>query len=63
MTVNIWIEPHERGEAIEAYKDWLSIDQIEEIENAAEGALIQLVHNEFGTTVNVHRGGLAYDPK
>ena len=42
MNAMIFIEPHERGEAIEAYGDRLTQEQIDEIEDAPEGALVQL---------------------
>jgi hypothetical protein len=47
MNAMIFIEPHERGEAIEAYGDKLSAEQIEEIRDAPDTALIQL---NFGIT-------------
>lgn len=40
--IAVWIEPHERHEAIQAYKDWLSPAEIEQIEDAPETALIRL---------------------
>ncbi len=40
--IAVWIEPHERHEAIEAYRDRLTESQIEQIEEAPETALIQL---------------------
>jgi hypothetical protein len=42
MNALIFIMPHERGEAIEAYRDRLTAEQIEEIEDAPETALVQL---------------------
>jgi hypothetical protein len=48
MNAMIFIEPHERFEAIEAYRDRLTQEQIDEIEEAPEGALVQL---NFGITV------------
>lgn len=47
MTGAIFIEPHERREAIEAYRDWLTNEQIDKIDEAPESALVQLV---FGIT-------------
>jgi len=44
----IFIEPHERGEAIETYRDRLTPAQIDEIRDAPEDALVQL---NFGITV------------
>ena len=42
MMATIFIEPHERFEAIEAYKDRLTPKQIEEVNEAPDGALVQL---------------------
>jgi hypothetical protein len=48
MQASVFIEQHERFEALETYKDKLSAEQIDEIEDAPEGALIRLV---FGSHV------------
>lgn len=32
--IGVWIEPHERHEAVEAYRDRLSVAQVEAIEDA-----------------------------
>lgn len=45
MIATIWIEPHERHEAIQAYKDRLSPAEIEQIKNAPETALVRLDMN------------------
>lgn len=42
MMASIFIEPHERVEAIEAYRDRLTPEQAEEIANAPDGAIVQL---------------------
>ena len=42
MQALVFIEPHERYEAAEAYKDRLTPEQIEEITEAPEGAIVQL---------------------
>lgn len=42
MNAVIFIEPHERFEAVEAYKDRLTPEQIDEVTEAPEGALVQL---------------------
>lgn len=47
MNAIIFVMPHERGEAIEDYGDRLSAEQIEEIRDAPETALVQL---NFGIT-------------
>lgn len=45
MIASVFIEPHERSEAIEAYRDKLSPEQIQQIEEAPGGAVINL---QFG---------------
>jgi hypothetical protein len=59
MMASIWIEPHERHEAIEAYKDRLTPDQIARIADAPEGALINLRFGigEPGANVSVIEEG------
>jgi hypothetical protein len=42
MNALVFIAPHERHEAIEAYRDRLTAEQIDEIEAAPEGAIVQL---------------------
>ena len=42
MMAAVFIEPHERREAIEAYRDRLTPAQIDEIDDAPEGAIVQL---------------------
>lgn len=42
MQFDIYIEPHERYEALEAYADWLSATQVDEIKDAPESALIRI---------------------
>ena len=42
MMASVFIEPHERYEAIEAYRDKLSAEQIEQIKDAPDGALVNL---------------------
>lgn len=39
---SVFIEPHERHEAVEAWKDRLTPEQIDEIDDAPETALIRL---------------------
>lgn len=53
MIAAVFIEPHERYEALEAYKDRLSQDQIEQIEEAPESALIRLEIGGEQTIVTV----------
>lgn len=50
MAIGIWIEPHEREEAIHAYRDWLNDEQVEAIRNAPDGALISVVRCLDGAT-------------
>lgn len=42
MMAAVFIEPHERFEAVEAYKDRLTPEQIDEILEAPDGALVRL---------------------
>jgi len=42
MNVLVFIEPHERFEAVEAYRQRLTPAQIREITDAPDGALVQL---------------------
>lgn len=42
MIAAVFIEPHERFEAVEAYRDRLTPEQIDEVTEAPEGALVQL---------------------
>ena len=42
MMASIFIEPHERYEAIEAYRDKLSAEQIEQIKDAPDEAIINI---------------------
>jgi hypothetical protein len=37
MRIEVFVAPHERSEAIDAYGRYLSDEQAEEIENAKEG--------------------------
>lgn len=43
MIAAVFIEPHERFEAVEAYRDRLTPAQIDEVTDAPEGALVQLI--------------------
>ncbi len=42
MNAIVFIQPHERFEAAEAYKDRLTAEQIDEITEAPDGAIVQL---------------------
>lgn len=53
MAITVWIEPHEIGEALEAYKGWLTEAQVQEITNAPDGALVKLVKSAGGTNVQI----------
>ena len=53
MTFTIFIEPHERFEALDAYRDRLTAEQIDEINDADEGARIKLEISGGGATVTV----------
>lgn len=51
--IAVWIEPHERREAIEAYRDWLTPDFIEKIESAPEAARIRISRNDGSIAIAV----------
>ncbi len=57
MNIGVIIEPHERHEALEAYRDWLTPEQVAEIENAPEGSLIMLQRVDRKTNVQVIEEG------
>lgn len=42
MIIRVFIEPHERVDALEGYAGWLSPDQVDEIMDAPETALVSL---------------------
>ena len=57
MNIQVYIEPHERDEALEAYRQWLTIEQEKQIKDAPDEALIRLIRVEGKTTVNVIEEG------
>lgn len=58
VIIRVFIEPHERFEALDAYRDRLKPAQVSEIEDAPETALISLViDSNEGTTVTVIEEG------
>lgn len=57
LTAAIYIEPHERQEALEAYRDRLTNEQVEQIEDAPDGALVQLTIIGPGVLVTVIEEG------
>ena len=59
MMIAVFIEPHERFEAIEAYKDRLTTEQIDEVTEAPDGAIVQLKFGvgDTGTQVVVIEEG------
>lgn len=46
MKIMIYIAPHERNEAIEAYRECLTDAQVNQIEEAPEGAGVQLTFTD-----------------
>lgn len=50
IEASVFIEPHERFEALDAYRSRLTASQIDEIEDAPESALIVL---RFGADTHV----------
>ena len=59
MIATVFVEPHERGEALEAYKDRLSKEQVAKIEDAPESAIIKLSFgmDQPGTFVEIIEEG------
>jgi len=57
MNILVVIEPHERVEALEAYRQWLSLEQETEIIDAPDSALIRLARSNGKTTVQVIEEG------
>lgn len=53
MNTVIWIEPHERWEALQAYADWISDPQRDEIDEAPENARIRLWRMDGRTQIDV----------
>jgi hypothetical protein len=53
LIAQIFIEPHERIEALEAYRGWLTADQERQISDAPEGALIGLKRDMMARTTVV----------
>ncbi len=57
MIANVYVEPHERYDAIDTYKDRLRPDQVEQIEEAPETAIILIQFGEGPTVVTVIEEG------
>ncbi len=57
MNIQVFIEPHERHEALEAYRQWLTPEQENEIEEAPESALIRLDRSNGKTVIQVIEEG------
>jgi len=57
VNVQVFIEPHERFEAMEAYRQWLTIRQQAEIEDAPESAIICLRRVNGVTEVQIIEEG------
>lgn len=59
MNMAVYVAPHERHEAIEAYRDRLSAEQVEQIKDAPDEALILLTFgiNAPGTSLTVIEEG------
>jgi len=57
MLMSVFIEPHERFEAVEAYAKFLTAEQREEIDEAPESALIKLDMGGGPTRVTVIEEG------
>jgi len=57
MNIQVVIEPFEREEAREAYRQWLTVEQSEEIRDAPDSAVIQLVRVNGKTSLNIIEEG------
>jgi hypothetical protein len=57
MAITVWIEPHEIGEALEAYKSWLTEAQVNEITGAPDGAIVKLTRSGDSTDVQIIEEG------
>ena len=57
MNVQVFIEPHERFEAMEAYRQWLTVRQQAEIEDAPDSAIICLCRANGVTEVQIIEEG------
>jgi hypothetical protein len=57
MNAVIFIEPHERSDAVGAYEDRLNKDQIDEIFDAPESALVRLDIRDGKTEVMIIEEG------
>ncbi len=57
--IMVFIQPHERREAIEAYEDRLTREQVEQIEDAPDEAIVRLSWgiNVPGTTIQIIEEG------
>lgn len=53
IAIKVYVLPHERREAIEAYRERLTQAHADEIEDAPDGALIQLTIIGPGALVTV----------
>ena len=59
MMASVFIEPHERAEAIDAYRDRLTAEQVTQIEEAPDGAIVNLQFGigQAGTSVQIIEEG------
>lgn len=59
MIATVFIEPHERSEAVDAYRDRLTAEQVDEITDAPESAIVRLSFGvgAVGTTVQIIEEG------
>lgn len=51
--ITVFIEPHERWDAIDAYRDRLTQSQIDEINDAPDDARIKLEIGRFQTVIEI----------
>ena len=57
MIFQVFIEPHERFKAMEAYRQWLTVRQQAEIEDAPDSAIICLCRANGVTEVQIIEEG------
>ena len=57
MNIQVFIAPHERREAMEAYRQWLTPGQDYEITSAPDSAIICLERRDNKTVIRVIEEG------
>ena len=60
MKASVFIEPHERYEAIETYRDKLNFDQIHQIKTAPDGVAMMLEYDGVGSKLTIFHEGMEF---